>query len=79
MEDIGKIVKVTKGILYDKYAMIAAVYDTGYGVITDPSDWPSEIPIRYNAIFVPKEEVVEVSEEVQTLLKLKFPDSKQFE
>jgi ribosomal protein L14E/L6E/L27E len=83
---VGQIVKVTGGILRDKYGMIVKEYPTiegrnqdGYGVIVEPSDWPSAVPASYNAIYVMKSRCLELTEEEQTLLKLKFPNPDQFE
>jgi len=82
---VGLIVKVTGGILRDKFAMIAKEFPEiegrplGYGVIVDQSDWPLAVPTSYNAIFVKKDRCLELSDEEQTLLKLKFPNPDQFE
>jgi len=82
---VGTIVRVTGGLLLDKYVMIAKEYEDtkdhveGYGVVPEPSDWPSAVPTSYNAIFVRKDRALELSEEEQTLLKIKFPNPDQFE
>lgn len=81
---VGTIVKVTGGILKDKFGMVAKEFpktDThaqGYGVIVDQSDWPAVVPTKYNAIYVKKDRCLELSEEEQILLRLKFPNSDQF-
>jgi len=82
---IGSIVKITGGVLRDKYAMIVGVFpktktaDAGVAVIVDPSDWPAEVPSAFNAIYVLEERVLELTKEEQALLKLKFPNPDQFE
>ena len=76
---VGRIIKVGCGILRGKYAMIAKEHDGGFGVVTDPSDWPSEVPAEFNAIFISADCVVDIPEEAETMLKLKFPNPEQFE
>lgn len=76
---IGKIVKVTDGLLKGKYVMIAKEYDKGYGVVTDPSDWPSEVPIEFNAVYLPFDRVVDITKDEETMLSLKFPRPDEFE
>jgi hypothetical protein len=76
---VGKIIKVTSGLLVGKYVMIAKEFKKGYGVIADQSDWPSDIPLEYNALYVEHTSTSEVTEEEETLIKLKFPNAEQFE
>lgn len=74
---VGRIIQVTGGVLKGKYAMIVKEFDEGVGVITDPSDWPI-VPLKFNAIWVANDRISEVTEEVETMLRIKFPDAKQF-
>lgn len=76
---IGTIIKVAKGRLGGKYAMVAKEYKNGVGVVTTQEDWPTDVPLEYNGYFIDKDNYVEVSKEEQTLLKLKFPNPDQFE
>lgn len=74
---VGKIIQITGGLLKSKYAMIVKEFDEGVGVITDPSDWP-DVPLKFNAIWVANDRIGEVTEEVETMLRIKFPNPKQF-
>lgn len=75
----GRVVKVNKGVLKDKYAMIVKGWDKGYSVVPEAIDWPKEVPTEYNAIYVQKESVTEITQEEVTLLVVKFPDASQYE
>lgn len=76
---VGQVIRVNGGVLRDKFAMIAKEYKEGVAVIVEQSDWPSEAPSMYNAIYVDNKRITELSEEEQTLLKIKFPHPEQFE
>lgn len=75
----GRIVKVHEGVLKDKYVMIVKKWDNGYSVVPEATDWPTSVPTEYNAIYVKKDEVLEVTEEEQTMLRVKFPSHDQYE
>lgn len=76
---IGKVVKITQGRLQGKYAMIAKEYEEGYGVVTDSADWPSFVPLEYNALFMAFDQVVEISAAEETMISVKFPNPDEFE
>jgi hypothetical protein len=88
---IGMVIKVTEGLLQDKFVMVAKVFEeekdasgailaeAGYGCIVDNADWPAQIPNTFNAIFVKMSRVLELSEAEQALVKTKFPSPDEFE
>ena len=76
---IGKLVHVNEGLLNDKVAMIVKEYEEGYGVVPQKIDWPAAVPAEFNALYVPKNKVTDLTDEEETIWKLKFPDPKQFE
>lgn len=76
---VGKVIRVNGGVLQNKFAMIAKEFKEGVAVVVEQSDWPSEAPTSYNALYIDNARVTELSEEEQTLLKIKFPHPDQFE
>ncbi len=75
---VGTVIKVNGGALRDKFAMIVKEYKKGVAVIVEQSDWPTYVSMAFNAIYITEERITELSEEEQTLLKLKFPNPSQF-
>jgi len=82
---VGIVVKITGGILDGKYAMVAKEHpktekhQEGYSVVVEIADWPPEVPTSFNAIFVSVDRVLELTENEQAMLKIKFPNPSQFE